>query len=589
MWVWTTLVVLVAPTVTLAQADKAPPVPELRPGTGSPPAPPTDDMMRLGRAIMGMRGDSLSESGAVALDSAIVLNPKDVDARFLRASCTFCGWRHGDLASASADIDSALAHFGTSATPLGTSLQDAYGLKAHVELARGNDQVALAMIEKAIRLKPDAAENLFNPGTTDPDSATIVCNWHKTTLNGLVARNPSDYRAYLARGLYYGFFKQFTTTTHAKAMQDLLTARRLAPSSALCAYFLGCEYMSGGKGDLARLFEGGPSVAAQESALREFAAAIALDPHFAPAFAQRAELSFSQKQYALAIKDYDAVIVLEPENAGALNDRGLAKKYLENYSGAAWDLAESAKLKTSDPNKAADDVTISSTYESLAECYAALGEFEEAADNMTEAVRCLVAPFTQMLSLSRLRDLFPECSYMDDDEFLHTLHRALRSTMTYETFEGVRKDNISMESTVVPDAYVKRGDYLLRAGHLTRALADYARARRAFPKSAGWTDRWRLATDNDSQSFFVDGQAEPPAEGAHLQVMWVKTLERKKASRGWDIERISVDCGAKTLQVESSATYGPDGTMIASHEVASPPSAIVPDSIGEWFAKALCR
>jgi hypothetical protein len=66
-------------------------------------------------------------------------------------------------------------------------------------------------------------------------------------------------------------------------------------------------------------------------------------------------------------------------------------------------------------------------------------------------------------------------------------------------------------------------------------------------------------------------------------------MDKKKGSAGWSIERISVNCSANTLQIEASTTYGADGTVIASDEGPLPPSAIVPDTIGEWFSKALCR
>src|SRR5262249_44737742 len=153
----------------------------------------------------------------------------------------------------------------------------------------------------------------------------------------------------LARGLYYGFFKRFGDESSAKALKDLLKARELAPSSALCAYLLGREYASGGETISHKLFFGTDSTSKQ-AAIRECTAAITLDPRFAPAYAERAELRMNQKQYTRAMKDYDALIALEPKKAGAFNDRGLAKKATGDYWGAARDFSEAAKLKTHDPN-----------------------------------------------------------------------------------------------------------------------------------------------------------------------------------------------------------------------------------------------
>jgi tetratricopeptide (TPR) repeat protein len=369
-----------------------------------------------------------------------------------------------------------------------------------------------------------------------------------------------------------------------------VVASRLEPSSALCKYFLGCEYASGGKTISGRLFNG-TDAAAKQAALREFTAAIALDPRFAPAYAQRAELRFNQKQYALAIKDYDALIKLDPENAGALHDRGLAKKDLGNFWGAADDFSQAAKLKTEGATKAADDWSVTYTYQGLAECHAAMGRFADAANDMTEALRALLVERASAMSLPRLRDLFPECSGMGDDEFLHTVHDAFCPTMLYATFESLKHDSLlgQIESPVVPTAYVQRGDYFLRAGNLRGALADYSRARRAFPSSSEYTDRWRLAIENDTQAFYIDSEAEVASTDPRGQTIWYKVQGKKKGAVGWDIQRMSVDCNARTLQLESSTTYGADGTVIASHEGGAAPIAIVPDSIGEWFSKALCR
>jgi hypothetical protein len=208
---------------------------------------------------------------------------------------------------------------------------------------------------------------------------------------------------------------------------------------------------------------------------------------------------------------------------------------------------------------------------------------------MTEALRALLTSQAAAMSLPRLRDLFPECASMADDEFLHTVHDAFCSTMPYATFEHMKHDSLmaQLESTVVPSDYVQRGDYHLRAGDLRRALADYGRARAAFPSSTGYTERWRMATENDAQAFYIDSQAEPASDDAQEQTIWVKKQD-KKGSAGWSLQQTTVDCKEHTIQVRSSTTYGADGTVIASHDSATPPSAIVPESIGEWFSKAMC-
>jgi tetratricopeptide (TPR) repeat protein len=563
--------------------EVAPPLPELRRGVGSP-SEPTDAMLRLGRAMSEMRGDSLSRAGKMTLDSVIALDPGDPDARVLRATFALCGNQRADLDGALADVDSALLHVSpTSPTRLGMSLQDVYSLKAKIELAMGHDREALALIERAIRCDPGDAEDIFNSGTVDPDSATIACNWRKVTLNALVSRNMADYRAYLARGLYYGFFKRFNSASQAKALQDLLTARKLAPSSALCRYLLGREYSSGGLTLVGQL-SGRASASAKQMAMQEFTGAIALDRTFAPAYAQRAEMRYNLKQYTLAIKDYDAVIALEPKNTGAFNDRGLAKKYLGNNWGAVDDFSEAARLK------GAGDWTIQFTLQSRAECNAAMEQYADAADDMTESLRAHLSSVAAGMGHARLRALFPECSDLADDQFLRMVHGAFSPAMTYSMFKTLAEDSLlgQLESTVVPSAYVQRGDYYLRGGDMRRAFADYARARRAYPSSIAYTERWRLAFESDAQEYYVDSQAEWPSEDVSRQTIWVKKQE-KRAWAGYSMERIAIDCRGQTIRLESATSYRADGSVVASSDHGALPASIVPGSVGEWFSKALCR
>jgi len=62
--------------------------------------------------------------------------------------------------------------------------------------------------------------------------------------------------------------------------------------------------------------------------LSELNKALSVDPNLQPALIDRAEVYFTLKQFRQAIPDYDKIIALDPHNAGACNDRGLAKMEL---------------------------------------------------------------------------------------------------------------------------------------------------------------------------------------------------------------------------------------------------------------------
>jgi hypothetical protein len=83
-------------------------------------------------------------------------------------------------------------------------------MRAKVGHANGEDFAALEDLDKAIHANVADAAQFVNSGATAPEKSASACTWTLPEMDALVQRFPNDYRAYLFRGLYYGFFVQWS-------------------------------------------------------------------------------------------------------------------------------------------------------------------------------------------------------------------------------------------------------------------------------------------------------------------------------------------------------------------------------------------
>ncbi len=81
-----------------------------------------------------------------------------------------------------------------------------------------------------------------------------------------------------------------------------------------------------------------------DEALATFELEIKRDPKQVKGWGRRAACYMLLGKYELAVKDYDEVIRLAPNSAGAFNGRGMAKSELKDYAGAIKDYDQAIKL-----------------------------------------------------------------------------------------------------------------------------------------------------------------------------------------------------------------------------------------------------
>lgn len=110
-------------------------------------------------------------------------------------------------------------------------------MRAKVEHTNGDDSAAMEDLDKAVRANLADAAQFVNSGATAPEKIASACTWTQPDMDALVLSFPNDYRAYLFRGLYYGFFVQWNQDSLKPAIENLRKAGAINSSSALPHFF----------------------------------------------------------------------------------------------------------------------------------------------------------------------------------------------------------------------------------------------------------------------------------------------------------------------------------------------------------------
>jgi tetratricopeptide (TPR) repeat protein len=93
--------------------------------------------------------------------------------------------------------------------------------------------------------------------------------------------------------------------------------------------------------------------------------------------------AFDQKNYELAIANFDSVLQLSPDHAEALATRGSARYNIDDYQGAISDCTKSIEYWPKDNQ---NDAELGKIYADLADCYFNVKLYDAAIDNYTIAV-----------------------------------------------------------------------------------------------------------------------------------------------------------------------------------------------------------
>ncbi len=141
-----------------------------------------------------------------------------------------------DHAAILSDINHALK-YDTSSENAKETQASMLSMKAKLEHDGGDDADAMRDLDTSIHVNLADAAQFTNSGATAPEKAATACTWTETDMDQFKQRFPSDYRAYLFAGLYYGFFSPWNDTSLKPAMDYLDKAAALEPNSALPHFY----------------------------------------------------------------------------------------------------------------------------------------------------------------------------------------------------------------------------------------------------------------------------------------------------------------------------------------------------------------
>ncbi|GHB54495.1 tetratricopeptide repeat protein [Persicitalea jodogahamensis] len=140
---------------------------------------------------------------------------------------------------------------------------------------------------------------------------------------------PKNMEAYYFRG-----FAKYEIKDYEGAMEDLTLLVKSGIRIERDKY----QYVFNTRG-IANYFLGN-----NEAALRDYSAAISINPNFTDAYGNRGDVRMLLGDASGAIADYDFAIAVEPEDLDLYNNRGVARYQLNDTTGACGDWARAVEL-----------------------------------------------------------------------------------------------------------------------------------------------------------------------------------------------------------------------------------------------------
>jgi len=574
--------------------------------------------------------DSGKRDGSLAvLNRVLAKYPNYSDGYVMRLGLLCDSHDHAAILS---DINSALKYISSSQAGK-DSLGSLLSMRAKVKHDNGDDAGAMEDLDEAIHANLTNATNFVNSGSMNPGKSASSCTWTEPDMDALLQRFPTDYRAYLFRGLYYSRFTISIQDSLKPALENFRKSSEMNPGSALPHFFsadmlrlvsslsaIWAEYLKKlsdvpqfrqnvydksheeqvrrqqipSVGDLCKLVKRYRGSLNDMSSfhddlnrvcLKELNAALTLDPSLPPALCDRAEVYFELKQFQQAIPDYNKILTLNPTDAGAYNDRALAKMQLGQSYDAISDFDKAIENKERELQK-------SSSYENRADAYMKTQQWDHAIRDLTTAISLETGGVVLAMNIKQFRALYPEYTIATDEAVAHKLNQTFFPSLKYEDFskdflkEGIYKD--FFPSTIIPEIYLKRSNAYLKAGNWRRAAIDFRRAVNGFPNYATAIDRWREADAQKNGHIYVDMQTIDYTHADAIK-LWIKRAhDSNKASSPYFLQQYELNCSARTIHTVSVVNYDSLGNVIGSRE-SDKWESVVPDTLGETLLNGICK
>lgn len=212
----------------------------------------------------------------------------------------------------------------------------------------------------------------------DSGDASYKAKNYKSAIdcyNEAIKYNPHDPVSYFKRGNTYKAMKDYN-----HAVEDYKKALELDPNYEEVIKTLQEMLAAHNHAEINAAFERGQKFYKNkdfDNAIKEFERIIELDPNNVAAYNNRAYVYASKNDYTHAVDDYSRVIELDPKNAVAYNDRGYVNYMMHNYDLAIADYDKALQL----------DQNYVLTYCNRGSAYSVKRDFDRAIEDFTHAIK----------------------------------------------------------------------------------------------------------------------------------------------------------------------------------------------------------
>jgi len=543
-----------------------------------PAASLTPPEQMLGAAMQEVGNNSQPDALLPALDRILKKYPDYSDGYTMRLAALCSG---NDLKAILFNLNSALRYIGNSRAGK-DSRNGLLSMRAKIEHTQGEDSEALKDLESVVQANLVDSPQFVNSGAVAPEKSASACTWTESDMDTMVQRFPKDYRSYEFRGLYYAFFASFHEPSLQSAVDNLRQAIEINGNSASLHLLIANTFNRAfsikryGLSDEDRQ-------KLDATVLDELNRALTLEPNLLPALSQRAQAYFDLKQFAQAVPDYDKIVALDPNNAGAYNDRGLAKIELGDPYGAISDFGMALENKERLLQQ-------TSTVENRADAYMKTQQWDPATRDLTTAISLQVGGVSLLMSIRQFRALYPEYATASNEAIARKINQTFYPNMKYEDFSKGFLDETRKfwGSTTIPDLYLKRADAYLKKNDWSRASTEFRRAVNGFPEYSDTFERWRelRAEKNPLRHLYLDLKTFDGRDSNSMK-LWIK--QTQTAGDGpFIVQRYELNCGLQQLRTISIASYSVTGTLRSSREGGQWES-VIPETLGERIVRGACQ
>lgn len=526
--------------------------------------------------VLKQAGKGFTDVNLPLLDKFIVDYPTYANAYYWRANAEACGIKPSNLVKAKDDLQAALSHKGDSSSMF--EEKEVLSLLAKIAVSEGHPTAALDFLERAMRADLDSADKIFNIQGVVPEKTSDFCTWNLTDLNALSSSAPKDWRPLALLGLYYQFFTTFNESYYPQATAAFQKAALINGRTPVVPYLMGQLHTKSAFWTKKAWASDSARNDIYRASIPLFTKALQLDSGFEPAYAARAEAYLELKQDTSAIRDFDKVLSLHPDNTTAHSDRGIAKADLGQYYAAISDFGDSIR------NKADGDVYLPTLYENRADAYVKVQDYRRAIDDYSSAIESRLESQVMLLSLTQFRGLYPEYAAVSDDVLVQKLNRRFAPQYEAAAFNKLlTQDNGKWGVSLLNDLYEKRGDTYLKIGDYRRSILDFQRIFVGMPNYGDATERWRaLGTFGHGEKYFLDAKNSEMLSDQSPRI-WVKRVGAKQS----EVMAFALDCSSRKLRTDSSVIYDSNNNVVGGSEVSGW-SDVAPDTLGEQLWTGAC-